>query len=257
MIGKKSFYLYHPMFNKIHLTKDKNLYTNTNTFYSSTGNIFHSNSTSYANSINFPLIIKSHNNFDIFNSKMKRTKSTINLIDYKFYKILKREPLTPTHKPKINYQDSIGASPFYLGSQSKEDELLEKIMKINTGNKKHEMLAYIASKKEKDKKRNVKKFMKEMKLAKINMKLINQRNIEEQKIKNELNNLKYNKLRKTRNRPKIKYKNFNSANTLNKKNSVSNISINNIIDNERKLAMKKGKLMHRFYEIMNNLKSKK
>ena len=96
-----------------------------------------------------------------------------------------------------------------------------------------------------------------MKLAKINMKLINQRNIEEQKIKNELNNLKYNKLRKTRNRPKIKYKNFNSANTLNKKNSVSNISINNIIDNERKLAMKKGKLMHRFYEIMNNLKSKK
>ena len=236
MLGPKSYYFYQPIYNKSHQVKKRK---------NSNDNIYRTNSTSNINLINFPCL-KSRN----FNYKLERSKSSKNIIDYKFYKILKKFPLTPRHKQNLLDEYISGKSPFYFGAQNNQDEVLKKLMIINKGNQKHERLTYIETKKENQKKKNAKKFMKEMKLAKINLKLINQKHIEERKIKNGLINLNRNKLRRT--------KNF-CTNISNKENKNSNIhiKINNIIDNERKLAMKKGKLMHRFYEIMNNLKSKK
>ena len=235
-----SYHFYQPINNRTQQIRNENL--NSDIFLNE-GYINQMNSTTTMNVISFPRI-KSRNNI---NNKVKRSNSSINL-DYKFYKILKKNPLKPKHKRNSLNKYTTGTFPFYFGTQSRDDEVLKKINIIDRGNKKHEMLTYMASRREIEKIKNAKKFKKEMKIAKINLKLINQKNIEEKKIKNELINLSRNKLRKTR-----RY----YTNIMDKKNNDSNISINSIIHNERKYVMKKGKLMHRFYEIMNNLKKEK
>ena len=235
-----SYHFYQPINNRTQQIRNENL--NSDIFLNE-GYINQMNSTTTMNVISFPRI-KSRNNI---NNKVKRSNSSINL-DYKFYKILKKNPLKPKHKHNSLNKYTTGTFPFYFGTQGRDDEVLKKINIIDRGNKKHEMLTYMASRREIEKIKNAKKFKKEMKIAKINLKLINQKNIEEKKIKNELINLSRNKLRKTR-----RY----YTNIMDKKNNDSNISINSIIHNERKYVMKKGKLMHRFYEIMNNLKKEK
>ena len=235
-----SYHFYQPINNRTQQIRNENL--NSDIFLNE-GYINQMNSTTTMNVISFPRI-KSRNNI---NNKVKRSNSSINL-DYKFYKILKKNPLKPKHKRNSLNKYTTGTFPFYFGTQDRDDEVLKKLNIIDRGNKKHEMLTYMASRREIEKRKNAKKFKKEMKIAKINLKLINQKNIEEKKIKNELINLSRNKLRKTR-----RY----YTNIMDKKNNDSNISINSIIHNERKYVMKKGKLMHRFYEIMNNLKKEK
>ena len=235
-----SYHFYQPINNRTQQIRNGNL--NSDIFLNE-GYINQMNSTTTMNVISFPRI-KSRNNI---NNKLKRSNSSINL-DYKFYKILKKNPVKPRHKRNSLYKYTTGIFPFYFGTQDRDDEVLKKLNIIDRGNKKHEMLTYMASRREIEKRKNANKFKKEMKIAKINLKLINQKNMEEKKIKNELINLSRNKLRKTRRC---------YTNLLDKKNSNSTISINSIIHNERKYVMKKGKLMHRFYEIMNNLKKEK
>ena len=235
-----SYHFYQPINNRTQQIRNENL--NSDIFLNE-GYINQMNSTTTMNVISFPRI-KSRNNI---NNKLKRSNSSINL-DYKFYKILKKNPVKLRHKRNSLYKYTTGTFPFYFGTQDRDDEVLKKLNIIDRGNKKHEMLTYMASRREIEKRKNSKKFKKEMKIAKINLKLINQKNMEEKKIKNELINLSRNKLRKTRRC---------YTNLLDKKNSNSTISINSIIHNERKYVMKKGKLMHRFYEIMNNLKKEK
>ena len=243
MIWQKTYYFYHqPKYNRTQQKKIRNM---KNDILLSKGS-YQTNSTSNINLINFPCI-KSRNN----NNKLERSNSSKNNIYYKFYKLLKKFPLTPKHKLNLLNDNILSTSPFYFGTQNDQDEILKKINIINKGNHKHQMLTNIETKKENQKKKSAKQFMKEMKLVKINLKLINKKNIEERKIKHELINLSKNKLRRTRS--------LCTNISSNKKNRNSNIhiKINNIMNNERKLVIHKDKLMHRFYEIMKNFKEKK
>ena len=96
-----------------------------------------------------------------------------------------------------------------------------------------------------------------MKLTKINVKLMKKRDIEEQKKINILNNLKQKRKKKIKKFKNISFEHPKTTKNINNSNKFSIISFSSLIDNERKLVIKKDKLMHRFHEIMNKLKSKK
>ena len=96
-----------------------------------------------------------------------------------------------------------------------------------------------------------------MKLTKINIRLLKKKVIEEKKIMNEFNSMNFTHTKKI-----IKLKNivFDSPKTTKNIYDINPggeiLSFNKLFDNERKLIIKKGRLMHRFHEIMNKINSK-
>jgi len=248
MIRQKSYTLYNN-FNHF----PRKFFFIKNNQNSDTGSIIKPNS--ITNNIiinNFPEIKTNFNN-----NTMKRTKSTKYSVDYKFYKLLRRSSLTPNRKRVFLYDNSIDKSPFNFCLKDKEDEIIKRLKIINKGNKKHQILCDIANKKEIEKRKKAKEFFKEMKLTKINFKLMKKRDIEEQKKINILNNLKQKRKKKIKKFKNISFEHPKTTKNISNSNKFSIISFSSLIDNERKLVIKKDKLMHRFHEIMNKLKSKK
>ena len=250
MLSQKSYTLYNSFLTrpyKIRLKPNK-------TFFFDRSNLFQSNSNSNSINYNFPAIKIPNNN----KPHLKRAKSFKKSIDYKFYKLLKKGPITPKQKKgAFYYPEIIDKSPFSFNLQDEEDETLKRIKKINKGNKKHRILSNIAYKKEIQKRKNTKKFLNEMKLTKINIRLLKKKVIEEKKIMNEFNSMNFTHTKKI-----IKLKNivFDSPKTTKNIYDINPggeiLSFNKLFDNERKLIIKKGRLMHRFHEIMNKINSK-
>lgn len=244
MIRQKSYTLYNRFPRKLFFIK--------NNQNSDTGSIIKPNS--ITNNIiinNFPEI-KTNFNYNT----LKRSNSTKYSVDYKFYKLLRRSSLTPNKKRVFLYENIIDKSPFNFCLNDKEDEIIKRLKIINKGNIKHQILCDIASKKEIEKRKKAKKFFQEMKLKKINVKLMKKRDIEEQKKINILNNLEHKRKKRIKKFRNISFEHPKTTKNISHSNRFSIISFSSLIDNERKLVIKKDKLMHRFHEIMNKINSK-
>ena len=246
MFSQKSYTLYNSFYNnlsKIRLNQNRSfLFERSNIFQLST------NTNSVNN--NFPFIKSNINP----NPNLKRSKSFKKNLDYKFFKLLKKGSLTPNNqKRKFNYPEIIDKCCFNFNLKD-EDETIKRIKEINKGNKKHKILSDIALKKEIIKRKKAKQFFNEMKLTKINIRLVKKKVIEEKKIINEFHNMQ---LKRTKKILKLKRISFDHPRTTKNvsNNSCSTLSLNNLLDKERKLVIKKGRLMHRFHEIMNKIKT--
>ena len=215
--------------------------------------IFQSSSSS--SNQNFPSIKSIFNKNP--NHSLKRSKSFKQSVDYKFYKLLKKSPLTPKHGRNkfFNYREIIDKSPFNFDFKG-EDEIIKRIKKINKGNKKHKILSELANKKQIEKRKKTKKFLNEMKLTKINIRLVKKKVLEEKKIMiNEFNNLQQKHKKKIIRLKNISFEHPQTNKNLYHNNSGTIISLNKLFDKERKMVIKKDKLMHRFHEIMSKLKA--
>ena len=250
MFLKKSYTLYNSFFKR---SSKMGLINPNRTFIIDNKNYINSNTNlnSYLNSSltskNFPFI-KSY-----FNSGIKRSKSFKENVDYKFYKILKKYPLTPkNNKKKIFFCPGIvSKSPFNFEFKD-QDEMIKRIKRINKGNKKHKILCDIAHKKEIEKRKKARKFLDEMRLNKINIRLVKRKIVEEKKVMNELNNSHKKKIFRLKN---MSFEYPHTTKNLYNSNSGTIISFRKLFDKERKLVIKKDKLMHRFHEIMNKINS--
>ena len=244
MLQIKSYYLYNPIKKKYPISIKLN---QNRTFFYDTGTIIHPNTSLNTNLSNFPFIQK-QNSF----LSCKRTKSSKNSLFYKFYKSLKKISSTPKAKYSFYHRDVIDKSAFNFNLKNEDDDILERMKKINKGNKKHKHLYNIAYKKELDKRKTAQNFFKEMKITKMNIRLVKKQKIEEQKIINERNLLNNKKrIRKIRN---ISFESPMGIKNMCKTNKVSLMPLNKLFENERKLVIKKDQLMHRFHEIMNKIR---
>ena len=206
---------------------------------------------------------QSTNNFPFINSynlkpNSKRAKSFKQSVDYKFYKLIKKSPLTTKNSKRrknFYYPEIVSKSPFNFDFKT-DDEMLKRIKLINKGNKKHKILSAIASKREIEKRKKALKFLHEMKLRKINIRLIKKKVIEEKKIMvSEFNNSQRKNKKNIFRLKKISFEHPQTTKNLYRNNSESVFSFNKLINNERKMVFKKDKLMHRFHEIMHKLNS--
>ena len=242
MYAIKSYVLYKPYF----IVEQKSrTFKNNSTNFSNT-NIFQSYSNSNPNNNkHFPLLKVGKN----FMPNLKRSKSYKQSIDYKFYKSLKNDSLGLINKKYDTIFPEVEKSCFNF-CKNEEDEMLKRIKRINDGNRKHKILCDIAFKKEIKKKKKNKKFLSEMKLARINFKISKKKVLENQKITNELNNKQ--KI------IKIKNKNLEHPKTTKDiyYDKYRQIFSNKFINNEKKYVIKKEKLMKRFHEIMDKINSK-
>lgn len=239
MFRQKSYILYNPFLSKT--TKSNNQNQNRTFFFA-------------PQQVN----IKSDKSSESLSPKFKRIRSyksfNKNSLDYKFYKLLKKSP-----KPKKNSNfflpEIIDKSPFNFNLKDEEAEIIKKIKRINKGNKKHRLLSEMAFKKETEKRKNVKNFLNEMKLNRINIKLVEKQNLEEKKKKlTQMLNLQMKKKKKIKKITSISFDSiYKGSKSTTNKNSF--VTINNLFDNERKLVLRRDKLMHRFHEIMNKLNS--
>lgn len=249
MFHKKSYTLYGSFYTK----PKKMMLPHNRTFFFDRSSLYKSNSNTTSSNINFPFIKKSNN----YIHNVKRTKSFKKTVDYKFYKLLQKTPLTPKNRNfNFYYPEIIDKSPFNCNLKDEQDETLKRIKKINKANKKHKILCDLAYKKEIKKRKEAKKFFKDMKLTKINIKLVKKKEIEEQKLINGFKNLRLHRIKKMH---KLQYNSFEHPKTTAKNIFDLNgtaLSINNLFEKERKLVLRKDKLMHRFHEIMNKIYSK-
>ena len=235
MIKQKSYSLYNPFLSRA--TKSNQ----NRTFFSDHRTILKSDK------LDYPSI--KLNNMKRVNSYKSFKKTSL---DYKFYKLLKKNRSVQKNS-NFFFPNIIDKSPFNFNLKDEEAEIIKKIKNINKGNKKHRILSELAFKKETQKRKNIKEFMNEMKLYRINIKLVKKQNIEEKKKKKEILNLQIKKMKK------LTHTSFDSMDKGAKsaKNKYKILTINNLFDKERKLIFKRDKLMHRFHEIMNKLKVQK
>ena len=235
MIKQKSYSLYNPFLSRT--TKSNQ----NRTFFSDHRTILKSDK------LDYPSI--KLNNMKRVNSDKSFKKTSL---DYKFYKLLKKNRSVQKNS-NFFFPNIIDKSPFNFNLKDEEAEIIKKIKNINKGNKKHRILSELAFKKETQKRKNIKEFMNEMKLYRINIKLVKKQNIEEKKKKKEILNLQIKKMKK------LTHTSFDSMDKGSKsaKNKYKILTINNLFDKERKLIFKRDKLMHRFHEIMNKLKVQK
>jgi len=250
MFLKKSYTLYNSFLNKsskLGILNPNRTFLMDNRNYINSNTNLNSNLNSSLTSKNFPYI-KSY-----FNPGLKRSKSFKGTVDYKFYKLLKKYPLTPKNTKKKNffYPEIMSKSPFNFEFKD-QDEMISRIKRINIGIKKHKILCDIAHKKVIEKRKKAKKFLNEMKLNKINIRLVKRKVIEEKKVINEFNNFRKKKIFRLKN---MSFEHPHTTKNLFPNKSGNIISFAELFDKERKLVIKKGKLMYRFHEIMDKINS--
>ena len=168
--------------------------------------------------------------------KVKKNLSYRQSLYNRFYKLLKNRTIK---KPKYDLFPQINdKNTFNFSLKDENNDILIRTLNIDKGNKKHILYSNIASKREREKIREAKEFRNKMKIIESNLKIIQKNNLEEKRKMKEL----------------IMIRKIKKINPKGKNNDIKSYILKN--DNKlinKKLEIRKGKLINKFEEIMKRI----